>query len=107
MVFAGTLNDAMVAPILQNRCGNLSPTGSKLTPAGQTALNLAAGGTPQPWDSIFPSSGPSGALVAAIPTQCFDRVAVNLANQFLTGSRGSSSQGQDEVNSRDRSDQCH
>src|SRR5258708_10192807 len=105
MVFPGTLNDAMVATILQNRCGNLSPTGSKLTPAGQTALNLAAGGTPQPWDSIFPSSGPSGALVAAIPTQCFDPVAVNLAKQFLTGSGGSSSQVQDVVNSRDRGDQ--
>jgi hypothetical protein len=105
VVFPGTLNDAMVATILQNRCGNLSPTGSKLTPAGQTALNLAAGGTPQPWDSIFPSSGPSGALVAAIPTQCFDPVAVNLAKQFLTGSGGSSSQVQDVVNSRDRGDQ--
>src|SRR6202790_5027775 len=105
MVFPGTLNDAMVATILQNRCGNLNPTGSKLTPAGQAALNLAAGGTPQPWDSIFPSSGPSGALVATVPTQCFDPVAVNLAKQFLTGSGGSSSQTQDVVKSRDRGDQ--
>ena len=105
MVFPGTLNDAMVATILQNRCGNLSVGGSKLTPAGQAALNLAAGGTPQPWDSIFPSSGPSGALVATIPTQCFDPVAVNLAKQFLTGSGGSASQVQDVVKSRDRGDQ--
>jgi hypothetical protein len=105
VVFPGTLNDAMVATILQNRCGNLSAGGSKLTPAGQAALNLAAGGTPQPWDSIFPSSGPSGALVATIPTQCFDPVAVNLAKQFLTGSGGSASQVQDVVKSRDRGDQ--
>ncbi len=105
VVFPGALNDAMVATILQNRCGNLSPTGSKLTLAGQAALNLATGGTPQAWDSIFPSSGPSGALVATIPTECFDPVAVNLAKQFLTGSGGSSSQTQDVVKSRDRGDQ--
>src|SRR5260370_1572928 len=95
----------MVATILQNRCVTLSPNGSKLTLAGQAALNLATGGTPQAWDSIFPSSGPSGALVATVPTECFDPVAVNLAKQFLTGSGGSSSQTQDVVKSRDRGDQ--
>jgi hypothetical protein len=106
VVFPGTLNDALVANILQNRCGNLSAGGSKLTPAGQTALTAAANGTPQPWDSIFPSSaGPGGAPVATIPTQCFDPVAVNLGKQFLTGSGGSSSQVQEVVKSRDRGDQ--
>src|SRR5712692_6758302 len=71
-VFPGTLNDAMVATILQNRCGSLSAGGSKLTPAGQAALNTVAGGTPQPWDSIFPSTfAPDGSGTAMVPTQCF------------------------------------
>jgi len=106
VVFPGTLNDALVANILQNRCGNLSAGGSKLTAAGQTALNAAASGAPQLWDSIFPSTaGPGGAPVATVPTQCFDPVAVNLGKQFLTGSGGSNSQVQDVVKSRDRGDQ--
>ena len=105
-VFPGTLNDAMVATILQNRCGNLSAGGSKLTPAGQTALNTAAAGTATAWDSIFPTTfAPDGSGTANVAPQCFDPVAVNLAKQFLTGSGGSSSQVQDVVNSRDRGDQ--
>jgi hypothetical protein len=105
-VFPGTLSDATVATILQNRCGNLNPTGSKLTPAGQTALNAAAAGTATPWDSIFPTTfAADGSGTAMVPNQCFDPVAVNLAKQFLTGSGGSSSQVQDVVNSRDRGDQ--
>jgi hypothetical protein len=106
VVFPGSLNDSLVANILQNRCGSASPGGSKLTAGGQTALNAAIGGASTPWDSIFPSAlGPSGAPVATIPTQCFDPVAVNLAKQFLTGSGGTSSQTQDVVKSRDRGDQ--
>jgi hypothetical protein len=104
--FPGTLNDATIATILQNRCGSQSLGGTKLTSAGQAALDLAAAGTSQPWDSIFSTpTGPGGALVATVPTQCFDPVAVNLAKQFLIGSGGSSSQVQDVVKSRDRGDQ--
>jgi len=106
VVFPGSLNDSLVANILQNRCGSASPGGSKLTPGGQTALNGAIGGASTPWDSIFPSSvGPTGAPVATVPTQCFDPVALNLAKQFLTGSGGTSSQTQDVVKSRDSGDQ--
>ncbi|HJZ63380.1 MAG TPA: carboxypeptidase regulatory-like domain-containing protein [Candidatus Acidoferrum sp.] len=106
VVFPGMLNDSLVANILQNRCGSASPGGSKLTAGGQAALDAAAGGTPQLWDSIFPSTtGPGGAPVAAIPTQCFDPVAVNLAKQFLVGSGGTNSETQDVVKSRDRGDQ--
>jgi hypothetical protein len=106
VVFPGSLNDSLVANILQNRCGSASPGGSKLTAGGQTALNGAIGGASTPWDSIFPSAtGPGGAPVATVPTQCFDPVAVNLAKQFLTGSGGTSAQTQDVVKSRDRGDQ--
>jgi len=106
VVFPGMLNDSLVANILQNRCGSASPGGSKLTAGGQAALNAAVGGTPQPWDSIFPSSaGSGGAPVATIPTQCFDPVALNLAKQFLVGSGGANSETQDVVKSRDRGDQ--
>jgi len=109
-VFPGTLNDSMVANILERRCGSLSSGGSKLTPAGQLALDQAAGigspATPQPWDSIFTSTfAPDGSGTATVPIQCFDPVAVNLARQFLIGSGGSSSQTQDVVKSTDRGDQ--
>jgi len=106
VVFPGSLNDSLVANILQNRCGSASPGGSKLTAGGQAALNAAIGGASTPWDSVFPSSaGPGGAPVATVPTQCFDPVALNLAKQFLTGSGGTSSQVQDVVKSRDSGDQ--
>src|SRR5258708_13449546 len=102
MVFPGSLNDSLVANILQNRCGSSSPGGSKLTAGGQTALNAAIGGASTPWDSIFPSSpGPAGAPVAMVPTQCFDPVAVNLAKQFLGGSGGPSSPPQNLLKSPD------
>ena len=51
----GTLSSATVATILENRCGSMSLGGSKLTPARQTALDSAAAGTPQFWDSVFPA----------------------------------------------------
>jgi hypothetical protein len=101
VVFPGSLNDSTVATILQNRCGSASPGGSKLSVAGQSALDSAVAGNSTPWDSIFPSS----AGAATIPTQCFDPVAVNLAKQFLVGSGGASSQVQTVVKSRDRGDQ--
>jgi len=67
--FAGTLSNPTVATMLQERCN------SALTPGGQTALAAAVGGTPMPFDSIFPS--------AQIPVSCFDPVALNLFNQSV------------------------
>jgi hypothetical protein len=104
-VFPGSLNDSLVANVLQNRCGSASPGGSKLTPGGQTALNAAIGGASTAWDSIFPTSAGATMLTAAVPVQCFDPVALNLAKQFLTGSGGTSPQVQDVVKSRDSGDQ--
>src|SRR5262249_32728370 len=105
MVFPGMLNDSLVANVLQNRCGSASPGGSKLTPAGQAALNAAVAGTPEPWDSIFPTTAGASSLTAKVPTQCFDPVALSLAQQFLVGSGGANSETQDVVKSRDRGDQ--
>ena len=106
MVFPGSLNDSLVANVLQNRCGSASPGGSKLSAGGQAALDQASSGTAQAWDSIFPSmAGPGGTLIANVPTQCFDPVALNLAKQFLTGSGGTTNQVQDVVKSTDRGDQ--
>jgi hypothetical protein len=104
-VFPGSLNDSLVANVLQNRCGSASPGGSKLTAGGQTALNAAMGGASTPWDSIFPTTPGAAMLTAVVPVQCFDPVAFNLAKQFLTGSGGTSSQVQDVVKSRDSGDQ--
>jgi hypothetical protein len=105
-VFPGTLNDLTVANILENRCGSASPGGSKLTPGGQAALGLAASGTPQLWDSIFPSmiATPGAAPVATIPVQCFDPVSQSLV-RFLPGAGGATSETQDVVKSTDRGDQ--
>ena len=69
--FSGNLTSPLVANILQNRTG----CNAALTPAGQTALASAAGGTSVPYSSIFPNN--------QIPTQCFDPVAVNLFQQFV------------------------
>jgi len=98
MVFPGSLNDPTVATILQNRCGSL------LSPGGQTALAAAASGTPQPWDSIFPTTAGPQNLTATIPAQCFDPVAKSLV-RFLPGSGGANSETQDVVKSTDRGDQ--
>ena len=75
--FAGVLNDATVANVLNSRCGSAGTGGSALTPGGQTALNAAAGGTPQPYSLIFPNG--------QVPTQCFDPVAVAVANSYVPG----------------------
>jgi hypothetical protein len=106
MVFPGSLNDITVANILENRCGSASPGGSRLTPGGQSALDQAAAGTPQAWDSIFPSliPTPGAAPVATVPTQCFDPVARSLV-KFLPGSGGTTSETQDVVKSTERGDQ--
>src|SRR5258708_24917093 len=104
--FPGTLNDLTVANILENRCGSASPAGSKLTLAGQTALDQAAAGNPQAWDSIFPSviTTPGGAPVANIPTQCFDPVSSSLM-RFLPGAVSASSEPQHVSKSTDLGDQ--
>jgi len=100
MVFSGTLNDPTVATILQNRCG------SQLTPGGQTALTSVINGTPQPWDSVFPTTTGAQALMATIPVGCFDPVASSLIKMgYLPGSGGANSETQDVVRSTDRGDQ--
>jgi hypothetical protein len=90
--FPGTLNDATVANIFENRPG----CRSNLPAPQQVSLDAAAAGTPTPYDSIF-----TGGIV---PTGCFDPVAVSLVH-FLPGAGGSSSQVQDVVKSTERGDQ--
>jgi len=73
--FAGSLSDATVANILENRCG------ASLGAAGNAAVqSVAAGGGPQSYSTIFPNF--------KIPTQCFDPVAVSLL-QYVPGAGGS------------------
>ena len=73
--FAGTLSDATVANVLENRCG------ANLGAAGNAAVqSVASGGGPQPYSTIFPNF--------KIPTQCFDPVALSLL-QYVPGSGGS------------------
>jgi hypothetical protein len=95
--FSGKLKDRTVANIFKNRAG----CRSSLPPAQQLALDGAAAGTPQPYDSIF-----TGGVV---PTQCFDPVALSLVDpkglNYLPGSGGTNSQTQDVVKSTDRGDQ--
>jgi Carboxypeptidase regulatory-like domain/TonB-dependent Receptor Plug Domain len=70
--FQGTLSDAPFAQTLQNRTG----CSAALTPAGQNALTMAAGGTPQPYSSIFGGNN-------IIPTQCFDPTAAALYQIYV------------------------
>ena len=73
--FAGSLSDATVANVLENRCG------ATLGAAGNAAVqSVAAGGGPQLYSTIFPNF--------KIPTQCFDPVALSLL-QYVPGSGGS------------------
>jgi len=96
--FTGTLKDRTAANIFENRAG----CRSSLPSAQQLALDAAAAGTPQPYDSVF-----TGGVV---PTQCFDPVAFSLVDpkgrNFLPGSGGTNSQTQDVVKSTDRGDQA-
>jgi hypothetical protein len=88
--FAGSLSDATVANILENRCGaNLSATANG---AVQSVIN---GGAPQLYSKIFPNF--------QIPTQCFDPVALSLL-QYVPGSGGSGGV-QITPNETDRGDQ--
>ena len=98
MVFPGTLNDPTVATILQNRCGN------QLSAGGQAALTSVINGSPQPWNSVFPTVTGPQSLSAAVPTQCFDPVAASLV-PFMPGAGGASNQTQTVVKSRERGDQ--
>jgi hypothetical protein len=90
--FPGTLNDATVANIFENRTG----CRAGLSASGQTSLDLVAAGTPQLYDSIF-----TGGVV---PTQCFDPVATSMV-KYLPGAGGANNQIQDVVKSADRGDQ--
>ena len=69
--FTGTLTSPLMANILQDRTG----CASALTSSGQANLTAAAGGTPEPYASIFANN--------QVPTQCFDPVAANLYQQFV------------------------
>ncbi|HXM97390.1 MAG TPA: TonB-dependent receptor [Candidatus Dormibacteraeota bacterium] len=90
-VFQGSLSSATVATILQNRCGSASLGGSKLTPAGQAALDQAAAGASKAWNAIFPATTAGGGPpVSTIPTQCFDPVALSLL-QYIPGAQNSTS----------------
>jgi hypothetical protein len=95
--FSGKLKDRTVANIFENRAG----CRSSLPSTQQMALDAAAAGTPQPYDSVF-----TGGVV---PTQCFDPVALSLVDpkqlNYLPGSGGTNSQTQDVVKSTDRGDQ--
>src|ERR1700720_2613001 len=90
--FPGTLNDATVATIFENRTG----CRAGLSASGQASLDAVAAGTAQPYDSIF-----TGGVV---PTSCFDPVAKNLV-RYLPGAGGANNQTQDVVKSTDRGDQ--
>ena len=102
--FTGSLIDPTVANVLQSRCGsgNSSPA---LNAAQQGLLNNVIAGTPEPYNdptrapqfSIFPNN--------QIPMQCFDPVAVALAQKYVPGTGGSASQVTTVPNKRDRGDQ--
>ncbi|MGB2641418.1 MAG: carboxypeptidase regulatory-like domain-containing protein, partial [Candidatus Acidiferrum sp.] len=88
--FAGSLSDATVANILENRCG------SSLSPVANAAVtSVINGGGPQLYSTIFPNF--------KIPTQCFDPVAVSLL-QYVPGAGGSGGV-QVTPNMTDRGDQ--
>jgi len=89
--FAGTLQDATVANIFENRanCGSALPATQK------TALDAAAAGTPTPYSQIFPN--------LQVPKGCFDPVAVNLL-QYIPGI-GTGTQVIKVPNKRDSGDQ--
>jgi hypothetical protein len=89
--FAGTLSDATVANVLENRAG----CGSTLPGPQKAALDTAAAGTATPYSQIFTG--------LKIPTGCFDPVALSLL-QYVPGAGGSGGV-QITPNKRDRGDQ--
>jgi hypothetical protein len=88
--FAGNLTDATMANILQSRCGS-----SLSGPAAAAVAQVAGGGAPAPYSTIFPNF--------KIPTTCFDPVAVSLL-QYVPGAGGSGGV-QITPNKTDRGDQ--
>lgn len=88
--FAGTLNDANVASILNNR-------------PGCAAAVLAGGGAPiaagVKYSALFPNK--------IIPQSCFDQTALDLFNQFVPQANvpGSSNQFQSAITQQNRADQ--
>jgi carboxypeptidase family protein len=85
--FQGTLTDATVAGVLNDR------------PGCANAINAAGGAAPVPgtlYSDIFPNS--------QIPTQCFDPVAVSLL-QYVPGAGGASDTVVTVPKKRDRGDQ--
>ena len=98
--FTGSLTDATVANILQNRCGTGAASSltaaQKLTPVAQGLVaGVAAGGTPVPYSQIFANN--------QIPTGCFDPVALSLL-QYVPGAGGTGGV-QITPNKTDRGDQ--
>jgi hypothetical protein len=85
--FSGTLTDATVANVLNNRagCANAVATGGGATIAAGTA-----------YSAIFPNN--------KIPTACFDPVAVSLL-QYVPGAGGNSDTVITVPKNRDRGDQ--
>jgi outer membrane receptor protein involved in Fe transport len=88
--FAGTLNTATVANVLQTRCGSV------LSPSSNAALTSVINGTPQPYSSIFPG--------AQIPTHCFDPVATSIL-QYVPAANVGATTYQAAPIARDRGDQ--
>jgi len=98
--FAGSLTDATVANILQNRCGSNAPSSvplnQRLSAAAQSQVaGVAAGGAPVAYSSIFQGN--------IIPIGCFDPVALSLL-QYVPGAGGSGGV-QVTPNTTDRGDQ--
>jgi Carboxypeptidase regulatory-like domain len=97
--FTGSLFDATVAGVLQDRCGTGStlPANQKLSPAAQALVaSVVSGGPPVPYSTIFAGN--------QIPTGCFDPVAVSLL-QYVPGSGGAASEVVSVPKKRDRGDQ--
>ncbi|HVS87828.1 MAG TPA: carboxypeptidase regulatory-like domain-containing protein [Candidatus Acidoferrum sp.] len=94
--FSGSVADATVAHILQDRCG------SSLSAVANTQLTqlingtLPASQTTVPYTTVFPNN--------QIPTGCFDPVAKSLL-QYVPGAGGSANQVLTVPNKRDRGDQ--
>jgi hypothetical protein len=83
--FSGSLTDATVANILQNRCGANAPSSvplnQRLSGAAQGYVaGVASGGLPVAYNLIFPGN--------QIPIGCFDPVALSLL-QYVPGVGGS------------------
>src|SRR5271157_187413 len=99
-VFQGTLANATVANILQQRCGSGS-TNPSLSTGQQALLQSVINGASLPtpttvnWNDLFPAVPTGNVYTSTIPTQCFDPVAVNLLQYIPGSSNNTSGQTQD------------